>query len=307
MSDVQSSLPSGARRLAGIALLVGLLAPRAARADEPLLPPPQQREPAAPRNRFVADPITDFGLLSAAFGFSALLEALISTGELAPQQPSSSSRLLSIDRGSVTRSIDTSAGTKSNVAIGIIGAYSLAAPVIAGFEFGKQAFVTDSIILAESLAFTWTATNLAKIAVRRPRPLAYQRQKELEREAAATGRPVANISETDTALSFFSGHTSIAAAMTSTATYLAFARHPGTARPWIILAAGTLLTTAVGYYRVSSGKHFPTDVIAGGMAGAGIGLIVPHFHREDTPRQRPVWLGSTFSDTEKSLSLNGIF
>ena len=26
-------------------------------------------------------------------------------------------------------------------------------------------------------------------------------------------------------------------------------------------------------------EHFPTDVIMGSMAGAGIGVLVPHFHR----------------------------
>jgi hypothetical protein len=42
--------------------------------------------------------------------------------------------------------------------------------------------------------------------------------------------------------------------------------------------AGTLLTAFVSYERVRAGAHFPTDVIAGSMAGGSIGVIVPHMH-----------------------------
>ena len=28
-----------------------------------------------------------------------------------------------------------------------------------------------------------------------------------------------------------------------------------------------------------AGEHFPTDVIMGSLVGAGIGVLVPHFHR----------------------------
>ena len=50
-------------------------------------------------------------------------------------------------------------------------------------------------------------------------------------------------------------------------------------RPWITLAAGALLTSFVSYERVRSGEHFPTDVMMGSLAGAGIGVLVPHLHR----------------------------
>ena len=56
-------------------------------------------------------------------------------------------------------------------------------------------------------------------------------------------------------------------------------RSPHTARPWITLVAGTLLTAFVSYERVRSGAHFPTDVMAGSLAGASIGVLVPHIHR----------------------------
>jgi membrane-associated phospholipid phosphatase len=41
---------------------------------------------------------------------------------------------------------------------------------------------------------------------------------------------------------------------------------------------------------VRAGAHFPTDVIAGSMLGAAIGVLVPHLHRhsEEAP---PVLIG----------------
>src|SRR6185436_3457352 len=94
------------------------------------------------------------------------------------------------------------------------------------------------------------------------------------------GSTAGSCSDTDLQLSFFSGHASSTGAVSATATYLAFVRSgPRHARPWITLAAGTLLTAFVSYERVRSGEHFPTDVIMGSMAGAGIGVLVPHFHR----------------------------
>jgi len=35
------------------------------------------------------------------------------------------------------------------------------------------------------------------------------------------------------------------------------------------------VTAFVSYERVRSGEHFPTDVIMGSLAGAGIGVHVP--------------------------------
>jgi undecaprenyl-diphosphatase len=101
-------------------------------------------------------------------------------------------------------------------------------------------------------------------------------------------------------------------AIGATATYLAFARSPGTWRPWVTLTLATTVSTLVSVYRVRAGKHFPTDVIAGTFAGAGIGIVVPHLHRTEDVQQRRVWVGfapEVQDDQTRggSLTLTGTF
>ena len=99
-------------------------------------------------------------------------------------------------------------------------------------------------------------------------------------------------------------------AIGATATYLAFTRSTGTLRPWLTLGLATGVTSFVSVQRVRAGKHFPTDVIAGAFAGAGVGVIVPHLHRTEETQQRRVWVG--FAPEAEgaeggSLTLSGVF
>jgi undecaprenyl-diphosphatase len=141
------------------------------------------------------------------------------------------------------------------------------------------------------------------MAVRRPRPVAYIDA------AAHKNDPSYSNADTDSSLSFFSGHASTVAALGATATYLAFARSPHSPRPWITLLVAAGLSTFVSIERVRVGAHFPTDVIAGTIAGAGVGIIVPHLHRSEDIKQRRVWVG--FSPAEigngGTAMLTGVF
>ena len=272
------------------------------------LTPKPIEPPTAPNgtNRFEADPIQDGALLGISLGFAALSEALLSTGEVRPQQISSSfdtSSLLGIDRGAISQHPDSNASTYSSVGLVAVVGFAALDPVLSGFrEHSTRTALVDAVMYGETLSLTWSTLNLAKVAVRRPRPSAYVTA-DLHRND-----PTFNNSDTDSSLSFFSGHAAICASLTATATYLAFARSPGTARPWVTLIAGTAITTFVSVERVRAGAHFPTDVIAGAMAGAGIGLLVPHLHREDTVKQRAVWVAFTpIGTTGGTANLSGYF
>lgn len=239
---------------------------------------------------FAVDPVADGALILGTGVFSYVLGAINSTGEIRPQQISSdfsSSQLLWIDRVALDGQQNKFGGTISNVGLGAAVAYALVDTVYTGArEHSVQAGLTDIFLYAETFTMTQAITNLAKIAVRRPRPRAY-----IEREAHLNDPNYSN-AETDSALSFFSGHTSFVGAIASTATYLAFVRAPGTLRPWLTLALGAAVTGVVAWGRVADQAHFPTDVIAGAVAGAGIGVLVPHLHRTTSSEQRRVWIGA---------------
>lgn len=273
---------------------------------EEVMPPkdPERRstlEPMAAQPRpagrvtFDIDPVADIGIIAVSLGFAGVLELINGTGEIRPQPISPNfdrNQLLGIDRGALSQTPDPNAGTYSTVGMGAAVAFAFVDPVLSGFrESSVQTGLADGILYAESMALTFAATDVVKMAVRRPRPFAY-------RDAEAHKGDPSFIASTDSGVSFFSGHAAITAAVGATATYLAFARSPHSARPWITLVLAAGLSTFVSIERVRAGAHFPTDVIAADIAGAGIGVVVPHLHRTEDIKQRRVWVGYTAAPSD---------
>ncbi len=177
----------------------------------------------------------------------------------------------------------------SNIGLYTAFGFAILDPILSGFRSGKTAALNDAVMYVEAIAFASGVTDIAKVAVRRPRPTAYIQRNQF---IAQGGDPALyDDTTTDNALSFFSGHSSAVGAISGVATYLAFARSPHTARPWITLLAGVALTSFVSVERVRAASHFPTDVIAGSLVGAATGVLVVHLHRADTLLQRPIWVG----------------
>jgi hypothetical protein len=254
-------------------LVPAALMPRPALAQELAAPATAPHLPE--HEHFTIDPVVDGVLVAGGLTFSELLSQIISTGEIKPTQlePGDSDKLLSIDHGAVTQTIDPNADSRSTYVLYGAYAYVVADSILSGVRDGRRALLVDAILYAESISLTSAFTLATKIGVRRPRPLDYA-----QCENAAAGTP--GCDNTDLQLSFFSGHASSMGAITGTASYLAFMRSgPRSPRPWITLGVGVLATAFVSYERVRSGEHFPTDVIMGSLAGAGIGVLVPHFHR----------------------------
>jgi membrane-associated phospholipid phosphatase len=268
----------------------------------------KEEEPCEDSVVFKADPLGDGAMLAASLGFAGLSEAILSTGEIRPQQIDANfdtRRLLPIDRAAITQSVDTTADAFSNGGVyGAIG-FAMIDSVLSGFRHGRDAALVDATIYSEAIAFSWGLTNLAKIGFRRPRPMAY-----IERDHAIEGGQdpaTYNNTSTDSALSFYSGHTAITATIGATATYLAFARSPNSMRGWGTLAGSFVLTSFVAVERVRSAAHFPTDVIAGAFAGAGIGMLVVHLHRYDTETRRPIWVGALPAAGGGGVMVGGAF
>lgn len=283
----------------------------ASRAAEPAggsAEPVAAQEPCIEPVRFKADPLGDGAILAGTLAFAGLSEAILSTGEIRPQQIDANfdtRHLLPIDRAAITQSIDTTADAFSNGGLYIALGFAVFDPIASGFRSGREAALVDATMYAEAIAFSWGLTNLAKVGLRRPRPIAYiEREHAIE---AGQDPTTYNNTSTDSVLSFYSGHTAITSTISATATYLAFARSPHTLRPWATLAGGVVITSLVAVERVRSGAHFPTDVIAGVLAGAGVGMLVVHLHRYDSPDKRPLWLGALPAQGGGGVMVGGAF
>lgn len=285
--------------LAGVALASSI-----ARADpvQPVAPSPYVPAPPIEAGQhFTLDPVADGTLTAAGFGFAFLLGEVLSTGEIKPPLPAvSASSLLPIDRSAITQTIDPHAATYSNIGLYTAVGFAILDPVLSAFRDGTDAMLVDAFMYAESGSLALTLTDITKIAVRRPRPIDYINCGTPAQQGTSA------CSSSDLGLSFFSGHAAGVAAIGATATYLAFVRSPDSPRPWITLGAATALTAFVSYERVRAGEHFPTDVIAGSMAGAAIGVLVPHLHRhkQEPP---PVWVGVSPMPRGGSVSLQATF
>ena len=114
--------------------------------------------------------------------------------------------------------------------------------------------------------------ELVKGLSNRTRPYVYDEHTPLNKKTTSDARA-----------SFYSGHTSTTAAM-SFFTAKVFSDYLEDRRTRIIFwGTAVTLPVAVGVLRVESGRHFPSDVIAGYITGAAIGYLVPELHRVKTP------------------------
>lgn len=268
-------------------------------------PVPVTPETTPPRLTFRADPVLDGGIIVGTLGFTLILGAIDGTGEIRPQQISKTfdrSQLLGIDRASLSQTPSSSGSTMASIGLYAAFAYAVADPILSGVrEDSLSTAIVDATMYGEAISMTLAVTALTKVAIRRPRPIAY-----IDAEAHKDDPNYSN-SDTDSTLSFFSNHSSIVASIGGTATYLAFARSPHSVRPWITLITAMGLSAMVSYGRVRSGDHFPTDVIAGSIVGAGIGVLVPHLHRN--MESKSVWVGAAPAERGEggSLTLGGAF
>ncbi|MDX1906707.1 MAG: phosphatase PAP2 family protein [Bacteroidia bacterium] len=129
-----------------------------------------------------------------------------------------------------------------------------------------------ALVYAETFSLNTGLTFLTKVAAGRTRPYAYL--------DSGTDIDLAALQlEPDARLSFYSGHTSSAAAISFMTARLYSLYFPNSrAKPYVWVAAAVVPGVA-GWMRVRAGKHFPSDVVAGYLTGMAIGITVPSLHQ----------------------------
>lgn len=154
---------------------------------------------------------------------------------------------------------------------------SLTTPVIL-LSSDKEEWFTNGVMYIETLLIANGLKELAKLAVNRKRPYMYS-DRDLPQDEIENG---------DWAKSMPSGHTTFAFASAAFLTYTFCRYFPDS--PWQIpVSIGSYaIATGVAVLRVSSGKHFLSDVLAGAAIGTVVGVMVPFLHTLKTKNDMSV-------------------
>lgn len=151
--------------------------------------------------------------------------------------------------------------------------------------------VNDLVVIYESALTAVALSSLATLSASRARPFVY-----------GTKAPQSVRNSPNGALSFVSGHTTLAFSLSTSTIWTVYRRH-GSASPftWVSFGVCTAVATLVGAGRVMAGKHFPTDVITGAAVGSAVGTLIPSLHG------RPVAVIPNADTDSGGLSLVGWF
>ncbi|MBK9018291.1 MAG: phosphatase PAP2 family protein [Saprospiraceae bacterium] len=127
---------------------------------------------------------------------------------------------------------------------------------------------TIGVLYSQAALINLGLTALVKTTVKRPRPYVYQSELTIEERMTTSARQ-----------SFWSGHTSQTATMCFLTARLYADYHPNSKWRPVMWSAAATIPAATGILRMTAGKHFPTDVLAGYVTGAAIGFFLPRLHR----------------------------
>ena len=138
---------------------------------------------------------------------------------------------------------------------------------------------TVCVIYAESFLLNYAIVNTVKHCVKRNRPYMYFDESELTDDLIENRQT-----------SFPSGHTS--AAFCGISFFAILMLDSGYMEYWDwgfpVIIAGYVTASVTAAFRMCSGKHFFTDVLAGAAIGTFSGMIIPILHKRTSKSKDPV-------------------
>ena len=142
-----------------------------------------------------------------------------------------------------------------------------------------------SLMFAQALALQSGLNLVVRSMSFWPRPYMYATEGE--------GADAAFAAEGEAYGSFFSGHTSAAFTVAVFTGEWFSEFYPNSAYKPLVWATSLSLAGFVGALRIAAGKHYPSDVVVGALAGTGISLAVIKIHKKSV-RIGPVALVQVF-------------
>ena len=213
-------------------------------------------------------PLTFFAAFGSIYGNYRLTHMSVTAPEDMPQRDD----LMPWDRAVMGRYNKTVAEVSDWFAV--LGAMPLAlgaASWYRGDACGRD-FAVYSLMFAQALALQ-SALNLTFRSMKFwPRPYMYATDGD--------GADAASAAEGEAYGSFFSGHTSAAFTIAVFTGEWFSEFYPNSAYKSLVWATSLSLAGFVGALRIAAGKHYPTDVVVGALAGTGISLAVIKIHKK---------------------------
>lgn len=158
------------------------------------------------------------------------------------------------------------AGLYSSITAYVIAPLSaISLLVLSDHDASAARLIDDVLPVLETVAISQVLTQVVKFTVARQRPYV--------RFATDSGGGV------EDNVSFWSGHSALGFGITTSAGLIAHWRGYWT-EPYI-WGVGIGLSLATEYLRMAADKHYLSDVLVGGLAGVGAGLLVPRLMRRD--------------------------
>ncbi len=127
---------------------------------------------------------------------------------------------------------------------------------------------TLAVLAGEVFVFQLGLNYMVKILAQRVRPYCYDENTPLSEKTTVNAK-----------LSFYSGHTSTAAAMSFFVAKVFSDYLPNADVIFVIWTSAVVYPALTGLLRVDSGSHFPTDILIGYVTGALIGYFIPVLHK----------------------------
>ncbi|MCL1833025.1 MAG: phosphatase PAP2 family protein [Leptospirales bacterium] len=132
----------------------------------------------------------------------------------------------------------------------------------------REDFIVLGVMYGESLLITNGLNMTIKDIVQRKRPFAYNPDASYKDKK-----------DKDALLSFYSGHTANAFNSALFVSTVFSDYYPQSQWRYAVWGSTLLAASATGYLRYYSGKHYPTDIIAGAVIGSITGWGIPALHR----------------------------
>jgi len=175
----------------------------------------------------------------------------------------------SFDRFAITNYNPTHA-TISDV---LLGATLLSPLVLLTSDVLSNNRLAAITIVTESYMLTSALTSTSKLVFQRKRPYVYNHSVPISIRRGPDGQ-----------LSFFSGHTALAFTGAILTARMYNDTHSSN-NSWYVYGGAVTVASTIGYFRVSAGRHFPSDVLFGAVVGTASALVISEVHKVEKAEQ----------------------